>query len=123
VNVTTRPQDGQIGITLNKTEQDTLQQTAALSQDLLHQLDQRVSDGQTTPEQVAALRTLATAMLTGARGVISTSNRQAPVYSLSPLVPIVSPPVMTVNYPFDPTGSLIRPVLGLGQRTTMTNDI
>ena len=52
MNLTTRPHDGQIAISFNKTEQDTLQQTAVLAQDLLHQLHQMENDGQTNPEQV-----------------------------------------------------------------------
>jgi YD repeat-containing protein len=129
MNLKIRPHDGQIGIHLNKSEQDTLQQTAALAQDLLHQLDQRVNDGQTDPVQVEALRNLATGMLTGARGIIATSNQQAPnrpTYTYDYEARYTGPMADTLGQrtamTYDTAGSLIRPVNPLGQRTTMTND-
>ncbi len=126
MNVSIRPHDGTVGLSLNKTEQDTLRQTVAIAQDLLHQLHQMESAGQTIdPEQVDALRTLATAMLTDARGVIATSNQQAPAvppiaYDRSLTAPVQALGQRTA-YPYDPSGSLIAPVQALGQRTTMTN--
>jgi hypothetical protein len=126
MNLTTSPHDPQIGISLNKSEQDTLQQTVTIAENNLHQLHQvevMVAAGRTTidPEQVEALRNLATALLTGARGVIATSNRQTPVITLSPLVPTDTPPVLRATYTFDLGGRYTGPVLRLGQRTTLTD--
>ncbi len=63
MNLTIQPNDGTVALSLNKVEQDTLRQTVAFAQDLLHQLDGQTID----PGQVEALRTLATTILTGAQ--------------------------------------------------------
>ena len=124
MNLTIQPNDGTVALSLNKVEQDTLRQTVAFAQDLLHQLDGQTID----PGQVEALRTLATTILTGARGIIATSNQPAPAsprpfaYDLEgtrigPVVPMGQRTAMT----YDPVGTRIGPVVPLGQRATMTN--
>jgi hypothetical protein len=106
--------DGSVRPVLSKVDQDTLEKAVGLARTILQQLygfEHMVASGLVIdPEQADALRRVATALLNSATGVIEAADRQA--------APNPSPGLPTYTYDFG--RSYNSPLMGWGQRTTMT---